>query len=45
MEAKSKKHDEAVDDTEESFTQDVNSANWAGRGDCQPFLRMPELML
>lgn len=28
---------------EEEFDQDKNAANWAGRGDCQPFLRMPEL--
>lgn len=28
---------------EESFFQDVSSEKWAGRGDCKPFLRMPEL--
>ncbi|NVN97364.1 ThiF family adenylyltransferase [Candidatus Nomurabacteria bacterium] len=26
-----------------SFVQDKNSDKWAGRGDCKPFLRMPEL--
>jgi len=34
-----------INENEESFTQDVSSENWAGRGDCKPFLRMPELML
>lgn len=28
---------------EENFIQDVSSEKWCGRGDCKPFLRMPEL--
>lgn len=30
---------------EEKFEQDAYAANWMGRGDCKPFLRMPELGL
>lgn len=30
--------------TEDSFGVDESAAKWAGRGDCSPFLRMPELV-
>lgn len=30
---------------EEKFEQDAYAARWQGRGDCKPFLRMPELGL
>jgi hypothetical protein len=30
---------------EETFNIDPYSENWAGRGDCKPFLRMPELLI
>ena len=29
--------------SEDSFKQDPQAQKWAGRGDCKPFLRMPEL--
>jgi hypothetical protein len=29
--------------SEDNYIQDQNSDLWAGRGDCKPFLRMPEL--
>lgn len=31
--------------SENSFKEDVNAAKWAGRGDCIPFLRMPEFSI
>ena len=31
--------------SETSFIVDENAVKWAGRGDCKPFLRMPELDL
>jgi molybdopterin/thiamine biosynthesis adenylyltransferase len=31
--------------SEKRFDQDAYAATWAGRGDCKPFLRMPELSL
>ncbi|MBL7738476.1 MAG: ThiF family adenylyltransferase [Chitinophagaceae bacterium] len=35
-----------IDNASESdFEQDTNSDKWAGRGDCIPFLRMPDLAL
>lgn len=31
--------------SEDAFAQDPNSATWAGRGNIEPFLRMPELTI
>lgn len=30
--------------SEDSFNIDASAAKWAGRGDCKPFLRMPEFV-